>query len=151
MDCQVRPALPGECAELAALHGRAFEKGWSAKELAAFLADASCGCLAAETAGTLTGLVIVRAAADEAEILTLAIDAPGRRQGTGRRLMEAAHGWAAARGAVTLFLEVGEHNVPARALYHNLGYVAVGHRRDYYVSNFGYTENALVLQFEIGP
>lgn len=78
------------------------------------------------------GMVLARVAADEAEILTLAVAAWARRLGLGRRLVSAAHAEATARGAVAIFLEVAEANTAARALYEQCGYVEVGRRHSYY-------------------
>jgi ribosomal-protein-alanine N-acetyltransferase len=39
---------------------------------------------------------------------------------------------ARARGAAEIFLEVGEGNAPARALYQTNGFAAVGRRAAYY-------------------
>jgi len=45
-----------------------------------------------------------------------------RRMGAGRRLMEAAHGFAREQGAVTVELETAHTNTAAQALYESLGY-----------------------------
>ena len=56
------------------------------------------------------GFVVVRAAADEAEILTLAVRPGARGKGLGRALLQAAIDKARALGAATVFLEVGADN-----------------------------------------
>ncbi len=78
------------------------------------------------------GFVLARVAADEAEILTLAVMPPGRRAGLGRALLAAAMAEARARGASAMFLEVAEENTAARALYADAGFAAVGTRPNYY-------------------
>jgi ribosomal-protein-alanine N-acetyltransferase len=87
------------------------------------------------------GFVMARVAADEAEILTLAVMPSARRAGVGRGLMVAAMEAAAARGAVAMLLEVAEGNGGARALYAGLGFAAVGRRPRYYGA-----EDALILR-----
>ncbi len=78
------------------------------------------------------GFVLARVASDEAEILTLAV-APGRRgKGLGRALLSAAIAEAQQRGANTMFLEVGNDNPAALALYAALGFANVGSRKGYY-------------------
>jgi ribosomal protein S18 acetylase RimI-like enzyme len=47
---------------------------------------------------------------------------PFRRGGVGRRLMEAAHAFARARGAATVELDTAHTNTAAQALYESLGY-----------------------------
>ena len=76
--------------------------------------------------------ILVRQAADEAEVLTLAVAPAARRQGYARALLVAAHGRLQASGAVTVFLEVAAGNLAARMLYDALGYRAVGVRHAYY-------------------
>jgi ribosomal protein S18 acetylase RimI-like enzyme len=49
--------------------------------------------------------------------------APGRRRdGTGRKLMEAAHAFARAQGAAAIELDTAHTNTLAQALYESLGY-----------------------------
>ena len=91
------------------------------------------------------GMVLARVAADEAEILTIAVLPEARRRGLGRALLEATATEAAARGAVALFLEVSAENVPARALYAGHGFVPVGQRRGYYADG----ADALVMRREL--
>lgn len=88
------------------------------------------------------GLALARVAADEAEILTLAVLPEARRRGVGGALLASVAAGAAARGARALFLEVAVGNAPARALYAAAGFVAVGRRRGYYPGG----EDALVLR-----
>jgi ribosomal-protein-alanine N-acetyltransferase len=78
------------------------------------------------------GMVLARVAADEAEILTLAVAPPARRQGRAAALLAAAEARAADAGARTMYLEVAEPNAPARALYARAGYGLAGRRRAYY-------------------
>ncbi len=78
------------------------------------------------------GFILARAASDESEILTLAVDPTVRRVGLGRSLVVCALTEAAARGARMMFLEVSERNDAARALYEACGFVEVGRRRGYY-------------------
>ena len=88
------------------------------------------------------GFVLARVAADEAEILTIAVHPDGRRHGHALRLLEAAEIEAADRGAAMMFLEVARTNAAARALYSVAGYTEAGLRRGYY-SDGG---DALVLR-----
>jgi ribosomal-protein-alanine N-acetyltransferase len=116
---------------MAALHRRCFgdaPRPWSAEEFADMLARPEV--FAASEAGT--GFAVGRAAAGEAELLTLAVAPEARRAGLGRRLLAAFEREARARGAETAFLEVAEGNAPAAALYAAAGYACAGRRKDYY-------------------
>jgi ribosomal-protein-alanine N-acetyltransferase len=81
---------------------------------------------------SLGGMILVRVAADEAEILTLAVHPGQRRQGIGSALLDAAKARAAALGAVAVFLEVAVTNDTARSLYAAHGFIEAGLRRRYY-------------------
>jgi ribosomal-protein-alanine N-acetyltransferase len=78
------------------------------------------------------GMILVRVAADEAEILTLGVAPKARRAGLGRALLDAACEAARAAGAARLFLEVAATNQAARALYDAAGFAQIGRRRRYY-------------------
>jgi ribosomal-protein-alanine N-acetyltransferase len=91
------------------------------------------------------GFVLARVAADEAEILTLAVMPGARRQGHGGALLSGAMAGAAVRGAAAMFLEVAERNAAARALYARAGFTEAGRRRRYYADG----ADALVLRREL--
>ena len=78
------------------------------------------------------GLVIARAVAGEAEILTIGVAPSARRRGLARALLAAALAAARARAAETMFLEVEADNAAAIALYCSVGFTPAGRRRDYY-------------------
>ncbi|MBY0338017.1 MAG: GNAT family N-acetyltransferase [Acetobacteraceae bacterium] len=88
------------------------------------------------------GFILARVAADEAEILTLAVVPEARRQGVATALVEAACAAALLAGARVMFLEVAEDNGAARALYAALGFAVAGRRRGYY----GPGRDALLLR-----
>jgi ribosomal-protein-alanine N-acetyltransferase len=88
------------------------------------------------------GMILARVAADEAEILTLAVIPGQRRHGIGRALLRAATRRAEAMGAASMFLEVAVTNVAARALYATQGFAEAGIRRRYYADG----TDALILR-----
>jgi ribosomal-protein-alanine N-acetyltransferase len=93
------------------------------------------------------GFVLARVAADEAEILTLAVAADARRQGHGASLLAHAMAAAAARGAAAMFLEVAATNEAARALYTAAGFGEAGRRARYYADG----GDALILRRTLDP
>jgi Acetyltransferases len=75
---------------------------------------------------TIAGFIVSRCvAADEVEILNVAVDDAFRRRGVASKLI---HSFPQTH----IFLEVRESNLPARALYEKLGFVVVGRREKYY-------------------
>jgi Fur family ferric uptake transcriptional regulator len=137
----VRPTH--DAAELAALHAAAFDDAWSAEAFEALLASPGVFLL---TAGE--GFILCRAAAGEAEILTLAVDRSQRRKGAATSLIARAIETAARLGATALFLEVAEDNARAAALYARAGFAEVGRRRAYYAREAG-SVDALVLRRDL--
>jgi len=133
---------------LAALHALCFpDDPWDAGLLARLLAmPGVIGLFAADAVDAApNGLVLVRVAADEAEILTIGVAPAVRGRGLGARLVAAAAARAAAAGALSLFLEVAEDNLAARALYAHHGFATVGRRQAYYIRPGGEAVAALVL------
>ena len=124
------PAGPAHAAVLAAIHAASFppEERWSVDAIAQQLCQPGVfGLIDPEG-----GMVLARVAADEAEILTLAVVPSARLQGKGRALVEAAAVHAEMHGAAMMFLEVSTANAGALALYAAAGFREVGRRRRYY-------------------
>ncbi|MDR3538908.1 MAG: GNAT family N-acetyltransferase [Acetobacteraceae bacterium] len=130
MSSRVRVASIVDAALLTAIHRAAFgpAEAWSVDAIGMQLL--SPGGFALVHAAD--GMIMARVAADEAEILTLAVVPQARREGVGRALLAAAMAGLGQAGAVSLFLEVGVRNHAARALYAATGFVPVGTRRRYY-------------------
>lgn len=139
---RLRVVSPEAAGALAPLHAAAFARPWSASELVALAHGPGVTVLAAQADGAPLGFVMLRRAADEAEILTLAVAPAARRAGVGRGLVEAV----AAAGGEALFLEVAADNAAARALYAATGFVEAGRRRGYYPRPNGPAVDALVLR-----
>jgi ribosomal-protein-alanine N-acetyltransferase len=137
----IREATPYEADAMAAVHEACFDRPWSAAEIDRLMID-GFGLISEEAAAFL----IARVSADEAEILTVAVDPAFRRQGWGRRLIDAAIEVARDQGAVTLFLEVGADNAAAISVYHAAGFQLVGKRPGYYYRPDGSSADAMVMR-----
>jgi ribosomal-protein-alanine N-acetyltransferase len=125
---------------LAGLHEACFTQAWTQDALRDLL----------KIAGTLAfsapdGFVMARVVGDEAEVLTIAVAPGARRGGVGSALLYEGARQACKLGARTIFLEVGESNAAAMALYARAGFRAVGRRRSYY----GPSQDALVLRADL--
>jgi ribosomal-protein-alanine N-acetyltransferase len=95
------------------------------------------------------GFAVSRMAADEAEILSVAIDAGQRGRGLSRQLLLTHLGHLAGHGVRTIFLEVEENNAPARRLYERAGFGVVGRRERYYQQVGGEKLNALLMRRDL--
>jgi len=128
---------------MAATHARAFAghgRAWSAPEFRALLQSDHVF-----STGDAHAFALGRVVLDEAELLTLATDPAHRRAGRARACLTAFEAQAAARGAVSAFLEVAEDNAPALALYRAANYREMGRRKGYYTAPDGTPVDALVL------
>jgi ribosomal-protein-alanine N-acetyltransferase len=175
----LRAATGDDLDVLATLHGLAFQPGWDAEEIADVGSGPGAFALIAEDAGPLDhdvidpsglerdwrekpvptfshpalGMILCRALAGEAEILTLAVDPAARRRGVARALVEAAAALAREAGAMEMFLEVATDNPAALGLYAGTGFATVGQRRGYYSRPAGERVDAVVMRRDLntGP
>ena len=124
---------------MARLHAACFvvPRPWRPEEIAAVL-DGPGAALVLRPGGFAIG----RAAAGEAELLTLAVDPARRREGIGAALLEGFEARARRDGATEAALEVAEGNAAARALYARAGWREAGRRPGYYADG----QDALVLR-----
>src|SRR4051812_4457986 len=89
----LRPVGALDLDRAAALHRQAFEpmgeRPWTRRDMAELLASPNVGGLFVDRDGEPIGLALWRAAADEAELLTIAVQRDCRRSGVGRALLNA--------------------------------------------------------------
>ncbi len=139
-------AIQSQCPELAPWSKHDYENmtagnpiGWVAQlslDAAATNSDSSA----------IIGFLTARIAADEMEILNLAVASEQRRRRTATALLRAAMDWGHANQARRVFLEVRASNVPAIRFYEKSSFQETGRRRNYYTSP---PEDALQLAAQI--
>jgi [ribosomal protein S18]-alanine N-acetyltransferase len=136
-------ATSADCDVMAAIHASAFAPtdAWSRDVFSLQLALPNVLGLLCSSGG----MILLRLAADEAEILTLAVSPSVQRSGIGRILLREATTRAAEMGARTVFLEVSVANIAAYQLYYRSGFVQIGRRPHYYSDN----SDALVLRLDL--
>jgi ribosomal-protein-alanine N-acetyltransferase len=147
-------ARPDEADTLAEIHREGFRRTWSAHDFQSLMADPSVFVLALRLQSPLgarkvAGFVTVRFAADEAEILTIAIGSRYRRHGYGRLLMDDVIRRLYRERIATLFLEVDRTNKPAVGLYQRLGFSIAGERKHYYANPAAGDGTALVMRLQV--
>lgn len=138
-----------DAAAIAALHGKSFQRGWSEDEVEGLLTERNVVAHRAVAGRRLVGFILSRVAADEAEILSVAVARASRGHGIARRLLTLHLGRLAGSGIRTVFLEVGEHNAPATTLYARAGFREVARRANYYNDADGRGSTALVLRRDL--
>jgi [ribosomal protein S18]-alanine N-acetyltransferase len=152
----IRHAGRSDLPALVAIERASFSDPWSVESFASALTMDRMRVLVAEqtTNGVggaeriLVGYVLALVLGQDAEIADLAVAPSARRRGIGRRLLERILEDVETRGVDSVFLEVRESNVAARALYAAQGFAAVGRRPGYYRQP---SEDALLLKREFAP
>ena len=127
----IREATAQDISGLADLHARAFARAWDRAAMQSLLNGPGVFAFIAEE-DDLKGFIMVRVAADETEILSIAVGPDTRRRGLGSTLLTHAAQQVSGLGAVRMFLEVAAANLPARNLYEKHGFRQVGARKAYY-------------------
>jgi ribosomal-protein-alanine N-acetyltransferase len=141
------PAGPRDARALAVLHGASFHRGWSDGEFEQLLMERNVVAHRATVGRKVVGFILSRVAADEAEILSVAVASSWRGRGLARRLLDLNLRRLVGLGTQAVFLEVHEGNVPARRLYQRAGFRDVGRREGYYPEGKGAT--ALILRRDL--
>jgi ribosomal-protein-alanine N-acetyltransferase len=145
----VEPAALGDARRLAQLHAASFHRGWGTGEFEQLLIDRNVLIHRLRHKNRIIGFAVSRCAADEAEILSIAIDPRHRGRGLSRPLLLSHLGHLAGHGVTRVFLEVEENNEPARRLYEHAGFAVVGRREGYYRASAGPALNALVMRRDL--
>jgi ribosomal-protein-alanine N-acetyltransferase len=144
----LRPLAPGDLARVADIERDTFADPWSRRSFQELLGQGHIRALAAlDESGALIGYGLGSIAADEGEILNIAVSKEARGRGTGRRLLDALLEQLRQAGAEHFYLEVRRSNVAAIALYRAAGFRPLGVRPAYYASP---REDALTMALESG-
>lgn len=142
-------AGPAEAEAISALHTASFHRGWSEEEVERLLLDRAVITHRAALNGDTVGFIMSRRAADEAEILSVAVDSRQHGRGVGRMLLDWHLRHLAGQGTRAVFLEVDENNLPATKLYRRAGFREVGRRANYYPQASGTRTAALILRRDL--
>jgi [ribosomal protein S18]-alanine N-acetyltransferase len=145
----VEPATLRDAARLAQLHGASFHRGWGEAEFEAMLTERNMLVHRQRIGSKIIGFAASRMAADEAEILSIAVAASHRGRGLSRQLLLTHLGHLAGRGVRTVLLEVEENNQPALRLYKGAGFSVAGRRERYYPQASGEQLNALLMRRDL--
>ena len=147
----IRAAAISEANILAALHAECFDAPWCAEEFAKLMAMPGAAAGLALDRSEPLGFILVRLAADEAEIITLSTRPFAQRRGIARALVKQQLAELQVKGARTCFIEVAISNNRARALYASCGFSEKGSRLGYYERADGLREDAIVMHRELAP
>jgi [ribosomal protein S18]-alanine N-acetyltransferase len=131
--CNVRQFDPTDAQKVGQIFKESPQAGSWAKDEYERLPDwGGPSALVSEREGEVTGFLLGREVADEAEVLNLAVIPKYRRQGHGGALVEAALKGMRSRGVKNVYLEVRESNTGAITFYEKYGFAKTGRRKGYY-------------------
>jgi ribosomal-protein-alanine N-acetyltransferase len=145
----IEPATLRDVSRLAQLHGASFHRGWGEGEFESMLTERNTLVHRLRIGRNTIGFAVSRMAADEAEILSIAVAESHRGRGLSRNLLLTHLGHLAGRGVRTVFLEVEENNQPARRLYDGAGFAVAGRRERYYREANGEQLNAVLMRRDL--
>lgn len=135
---------PARITEVVAIECTAYSHPWTERNFADSL-QAGYNCQLLVAGPRLLGYFVAMQGVDEVHLLNITVAPPYQRHGWASVLLEGLAIWSRGRAAQCLWLEVRAGNHQALAVYEHLGFVRVGRRKDYYPSNDGKREDAVVM------
>lgn len=127
------PPDPAVIDAIAVLEAALLETPWGAQSLAETIAQpGTLLAVAEDEQGVLSAYCLIQQVLDEATVLQIATARTQQRQGLAKRLLELSQSHLRQNGCSMLWLEVRARNVPALALYRQLGFGTQTIRKRYY-------------------
>jgi ribosomal-protein-alanine N-acetyltransferase len=144
---KLRPLLNEDLDRVVEIERDTFADPWSKRSFAGMLRQAHIhGIAADEPSGLLIGYALCSVAADEGEVLNIAVAQDERGKGVGATLLAGLLDYLRRGGARQAYLEVRRSNEAAIALYRAAGFRSLGVRSAYYTSP---REDALTMALEL--
>lgn len=146
-DFSIVPINPGMAESVHSIETVCFSDPWSCASFIEAMKNSAMSFFAAvDMAEKIIGYAGIAVAADESELLNIAVTPGSRNRGVASALLDHAFTLAEKNGAHTMYLEVRESNTPARTLYAKFGFKDIGIRKNYYTSP---KENGIVMMAKI--
>lgn len=131
--------------QIAQLEKLCFNDPWSENSIASELDNSLSLWLVALEGDNVIGYVGSQTVLGETDMMNIAVHPDHRKQGIGTALIVGLIGALERKGSHSLMLEVRVSNQQAISVYHALGFVEVGRRKNYYRNP---REDALILRKE---
>lgn len=147
----IEPAETRDAETIAKLHAQGFHTGWPREDFASYIMGRDTPVyVACDAKRKIAGFAMLRLAADEAELITIAVDPRWRKKGVGRALMNAMLDDLTMTASRKLFLEVAADNPAALKLYAAHGFAKISERQGYYARADGRPATAIVMARDLG-
>ena len=140
----VRWMIRRDMQEVLAIEAESFEFPWSEEEFIRCLRQRNCIGMVAELNDQIVGYMIYELHKNRLHVLNFAVDATGRRQGVGAKMISKLIGKLSPQRRCRILLEVRETNLAAQLFFRAQGFRAVSVLRDFYDDT---TEDAYVMQY----
>lgn len=140
----VRWMIRRDMQEVLAIEAESFEFPWSEEEFIRCLRQRNCIGMVAELNDQIVGYMIYELHKNRLHVLNFAVDAAGRRQGVGAKMIAKLIGKLSPQRRSRILLEVRETNLAAQLFFRSQGFRAVSVLRDFYDDT---TEDAYVMQY----
>lgn len=138
----MRRMTPRDLDQVMLIEQEAFSLPWSRQSYENELKNQYANYLVIDYQGDVGGYGGIWVVFDEAHITNVAVASSFRGRGWGRALMLELEALARRKRAVRILLEVRPSNRAAIAMYHSLGFMVSGLRKQYYSDN---NEDAIVM------
>ena len=146
-EAAIRAFRPSDAASLSSILRDSPEAAnWTQASYREWMNSPGAVAFVSEGDGRVTGFIIGRQVADEAEVLNVAVAPSSRRKGQASALLKAALEEFRTRGVRRVYLEVRESNLAARAFYAKHGFSQTGKRLNYYRKP---EEAAIVMEMKL--
>ncbi|OOE58491.1 ribosomal protein S18-alanine N-acetyltransferase [Salinivibrio kushneri] len=147
-DYQITPLDHDDVVAIAAIEQRAHLFPWSPAQLAvsSHQFDHHYVLRLTTASSCIIGYFYARCIAGEAELLNIAIDPDYQGQGWGWILLNGMITTLRHAGADSIWLEVRESNMPAKALYQKHDFQVIHRRQQYYRCADGCREDAWIMK-----
>ena len=139
---EIRRAVPDDATAIAEMEAEIFGDPWSKKDIFSYICSDTGICFTALDESGPIAYIIGRKIIPEGEIYRIAVREDKRCRGIGYRLLSYALKTEWGQGVETVFLEVRESNIAARALYKAYGFNEISVRKNYYQNP---TEYAVIM------
>jgi ribosomal-protein-alanine N-acetyltransferase len=147
---RVRSMRMAEASQFAWWESRERPYPWSARQFLEAAVSSPSRVLVMEGPGNaieseIKAYAVVQVVPPEAYLYNLMVVSNCRRQGWGRRMMEAVVSWVRGNGATSMILDVDPANAAAMKLYEGAGFKVLERRRGAYPRG----EDALTMEIKI--
>jgi ribosomal-protein-alanine N-acetyltransferase len=144
VEVQFEAMLAERLDAVVAIEQRAYAHPWSRTHfLDALQSGNQAQLLVADD--VLLGYFVAMPGVDEVHLLNITVAPEYQRQGWSRVMLDALTLWARGQSAQWVWLEVRVGNLRAMQVYQAHGYQRVGQRKEYYPSDHGQREDAVVM------